>query len=333
MIDFIAALDLAKEAGQIDPKTADGLGTFGTNYINAARKAGKGKEAEQILDLYLDFVKKESAQPFEFEHFHKQVEPYRSFGLDYFRNVIDFDQSKVLGTENLDRIASQLEKGENVFLLANHQTEGDPQLIQLLIESTHPKVAEKMIFVAGHRVTTDPIAKPFSMGCNLLCIYSKKHIEHPPEERSNKLSHNQSTMKEMRYLLQEGGACIYIAPSGGRDRPIDDRYQPAPFDPPSLEMTLLQGRRVSTPTHYYPFTLLTHTLLPPPATVQRELGETRQVHHSPSFLFFGEEVDLGALPGEEISDKAERRKLRADFIWQKVYDDYQQLEALAPRQA
>jgi glycerol-3-phosphate O-acyltransferase len=30
--------------------------------------------------------------------------------------------------------------------------------------------------VAGDRVTTDLLAMPFSMGRNLLCIFSKKHV-------------------------------------------------------------------------------------------------------------------------------------------------------------
>ena len=43
-----------------------------------------------------------------------------------------------------------------------------------------------MIFVAGERVITDPLAIPFSMGSNLLCIYSKRYIDHPPEKKIEK---------------------------------------------------------------------------------------------------------------------------------------------------
>ena len=52
------------------------------------------------------------------------------------------------------------------------------------------ELAEKVVFVAGHRVTTDPLAIPFSMGCNLLCIYSKKYIESPPELKAAKQQQN-----------------------------------------------------------------------------------------------------------------------------------------------
>ena len=42
------------------------------------------------------------------------------------------------------------------------------------------------IFVAGDRVQTDAIAVPFSMGRDLLCIYSKRHMNNPPELASKK---------------------------------------------------------------------------------------------------------------------------------------------------
>ena len=54
------------------------------------------------------------------------------------------------------------------------------------------------IFVAGDRVQTDAIAVPFSMGRDLLCIYSKKHIENPPELKGEKSKHNRNVMKQMQ---------------------------------------------------------------------------------------------------------------------------------------
>ena len=39
---------------------------------------------------------------------------------------------------------------------------------------------------SGDRVTTDLLAMPFSMGRNLLCIFSKKHVDNPPELKSTK---------------------------------------------------------------------------------------------------------------------------------------------------
>ncbi len=42
------------------------------------------------------------------------------------RNLIDFKTSVVGGLDNFDRIAAQLAAGDNVIMLANHQTEADP---------------------------------------------------------------------------------------------------------------------------------------------------------------------------------------------------------------
>ncbi len=100
-----------------------------------------------------------------------------------------------------------------------------------------------MIFVAGERVITDPLAVPFSMGRNLLCIFSKRYIDHPPEQKMKKQLHNKRTMELMSELLSEGGKAIYVAPSGGRDRPnADGVVEIAPFDPQSIEMFYLMAR-------------------------------------------------------------------------------------------
>ena len=58
-------------------------------------------------------------------------------------------------------------KGENVVILSNHQTEVDAQVISILLhDHGMEELAERIIFIAGHKVTTDPIAIPFSMGRN-----------------------------------------------------------------------------------------------------------------------------------------------------------------------
>ena len=74
------------------------------------------------------------------------------------------EKSKVFGEKNIKAVEDVLKKGENVILFSNHQTEADPQVISILLESIGKgDLAEKIIFLAGHKVTTDPIAIPFSM--------------------------------------------------------------------------------------------------------------------------------------------------------------------------
>ena len=41
------------------------------------------------------------------------------------------------------------------------------------------------------------VVVPFSRGCNLLTVYSKKHIDSEPELKTAKMSHNQRTMKTL----------------------------------------------------------------------------------------------------------------------------------------
>jgi glycerol-3-phosphate O-acyltransferase len=49
-------------------------------------------------------------------------------------------------------------------LISNHQSEADPAVISLLLEAQSPFIGENIKCVAGDRVITDPLCKPFSMG-------------------------------------------------------------------------------------------------------------------------------------------------------------------------
>jgi glycerol-3-phosphate O-acyltransferase len=281
------------------------------------------------LFLYLLFIKQEIQSPFTFEPYHKKVRhplDYYQFGIDFIKPLVDLPHSKIEGIEHLDKINRLLQKKENVILLANHQTESDPQAISVLLEKTHPAIAESIIYVAGERVVTDPLAIPFSMGCDLLCIYSKRYINHPPEKKTDKQLHNKKTMQLMSRLLEEGGKIIYVAPSGGRDRKNKDGIiEVAPLDPDSIEMFHLMARRSQTPTHFIPFTLATYDLLPPPETVQSELGESRNAKRTPIHLSFSPPFDMDHFPGSEKTNKLERREARANVIWNIIYNTYQNL--------
>ena len=74
------------------------------------------------------------------------------------------EQSKLEGITNIEKIESYLTQGDNIILFSNHQTEADPQVISILLEDIGKgSLAEKITYVAGHKVTTDPVAIPFSM--------------------------------------------------------------------------------------------------------------------------------------------------------------------------
>jgi len=46
----------------------------------------------------------------------------------------------------------------------------------VVVVTAHTGLGERVVYVAGDRVTGDIMSKPFSMGRNLLCIFSKKHM-------------------------------------------------------------------------------------------------------------------------------------------------------------
>lgn len=326
-VNYLDKLAAYVSQGRVPKEINDTLKDFHRSYIEAIRGKGiSSLSVEPVLIQFLDRVVEQIAHPYSFLPFHERVTKpfdYYTFGLNLLRPLVDFSQSYVVRMDLIDRMILQLNQGHNVILLANHQTEPDPQAISLLLESTYPTFAEEMIFVAGHRVVTDPLAIPFSMGRNLLCIYSKKYIDHPPELRAEKILHNQRTLKQMGELLKDGGKCIYVAPSGGRDRPnASGDIDVAPFDPQSLEMFWLIAQQSKTPTHFYPLALSTYHLLPPPNSLNKELGEQRQAQCAPIRAAFNDEIDMDTFPGSEQADKKQKRQLRADTIRNIVRQDY-----------
>ena len=290
------------------------------------RKGDSISNHELLFDVYLELVRDQCLRPFKFDHFHRQLRApmdYHQFGIEFIRPLLYYPKCKIYGLEIFDQIEQQISKGENVVFLANHQIEADPQVIKLLLERTHPDLGENMIFVAGERVITDPVAVPFSLGCNLLCIYSKRYIDTPPEQHHEKQIHNQKTMKKMSELLGEGGKAIYVAPSGGRDRPdAHGAVQIAEFDAPSIEMFYLMAKRSKRPTHFYPLAMKTYDLLPPPQDIQSELGERRQIKGGNVSMAVAPQIDMETFPGSDTKDKHARRKIRADYIQSLVKEAY-----------
>jgi glycerol-3-phosphate O-acyltransferase len=297
---------------------------------NAEAELGPHFNEELFLTLF-QLVEQQCRFPFFFHPYHQKIQApfnYHRFALDFVSQLIDFSRSRLFGSEVVQAIDRQIERGDNVILLANHQVEPDPQVINLLLEKTHPRLASSIISVAGERVVTDPTAIPFSMGCDLLCIYSKRYIEFPPEWRAKKQLHNKQVMESMSRLLSEGGRCIYVAPSGGRDRKNSEgKIEVAPFDPDAIEMFALMARRSKKNTHFYPLALATYEIMPPPETIQIELGESRHVSHSPVSVTFCPEFPIEHFPGSELSDKLERRAKRAALLHQIVQTAHENMRA------
>ena len=323
---FLTQLEIADREDSLPKKYVEILRGFYLAYKEALGASELADQCEQTFITYLTLVKEQCVEPYPFQPYHRKIRTpfdYYAFGNQVVRPLIDLPHSSIQGRENLDKVILSLEKGENAIFLANHQTEADPQAISILLEEIAPRYAEEMIFVAGERVIIDPVAVPISMGRNLLCIYSKRYIDHPPELKLKKQLHNKKTMELMSELLSEGGKAIYVAPSGGRDRRNQEGvFEVAPFDARSIEMLYLMAQRAGHPTHFYPFALKTHPILPPPETVQVELGEARVAKRTPIHLSFGAKIDMEHFPGDSVHNKHERRQARADYIYNLVRADY-----------
>lgn len=156
-----------------------------------------------------------------------------------------------------------------------------------------------MIFIAGHKVTSDPVCIPFSMGRNLICIHSKKHIANPPEDRPRKTAQNLESVGAMGDLMKQGGHIFWVAPSGGRDRPgpeNDEDFVVSPFDGKTLDMFRMMAYQSGKPMHFFPMAMYTNKLVPPPKEVSSELGEGRSGKRGPVSVTICDETDgIGGL--------------------------------------
>ena len=234
--ELFELLDRSLKKGVLPGKTHRILLEFYDCYKKAALMAGSSEKIFiPLFFTYVQLIIEQFHSPFSFSPYHEKIRSpfdYYRFGLDFLRPIVDLYRSTLLGDRSLNEISSYLKKGENVVFFANHQVEPDPQIMSLLLEKKYPTLAEEIIFVAGERVLIDPLAIPLSMGRNLLCIYSKKHIDYPPECKLQKQLHNKRTMKKMSALLSEGGKAIFVAPSGGRDRPDESgKIESLPLTP------------------------------------------------------------------------------------------------------
>jgi len=324
-----AKLEKVREKYNVPEKYLMTLGGFFTSFMTEVYMAGEDTDKyEELLSVLMKKITACVKEPYEFEPYHEAIrEPfdYYALGTDFASPLVDSKQSVVAGLDQLEKIQQQIAAGDNVVLFANHQSEADPQIFSVLLDDIKPGFAEKTIFVAGDRVTTDLFATPFSMGRNLLCIFSKKHVDNPPELKSQKQNHNRMVMKKMQDLLTEGGKCIWVAPSGGRDRADEasGEYVVAPFDPKSVDMFKLMAAKSKRPAHFYPLSMFTYPICPPPQQVGGEVGERRTVKFAPAGLEFGPEVDLARkYASDPAASKGEQREATASHIEGTVARNY-----------
>lgn len=279
---------------------------------NDATNSGRGDVTSEttafLMGTAIKLARKQLGDDkFKFEVFHRAMKGglrnceeddsfnYFEWGRDFFRQIIDVQNSVVLGRENVKRAFEQVNAGENVVFFANHQSEPDPQVISVLLEQLgYGKEAADMTFIAGHKVTTDPIAIPFSMGRNLVCIHSKKHIDSDAALKPLKRQQNLAAINAVLEMMRKGGVSLWVAPSGGRDRRNSETGQVpiAKFDQKTVDTFRLLGTKSAVPTHYYPLAMVTYDLCPPPpGAVVPGVGERRNFRFSPVGIAVGKEVE------------------------------------------
>ncbi|KAK3026702.1 hypothetical protein RJ639_041549 [Escallonia herrerae] len=283
--DLLSGIRKETEAGRLPLNIARAMEELYETYRNAVLQSGNPRAKEVVLSnmaVALDRIFLDVQDHFVFPPYHKAIrEPfdYYMFVQNYIRPLIDFRNSYVGNISLFHEMEQNLQQGHNIVLISNHQTEADPAVIALLLEATNPHIAENMNYVAGDRVVTDPLCKPFSRGRNLLCVYSKKHMNDDPELVEMKRRSNTKSLKEMALLLRGGSKIIWIAPSGGRDRPdpATRQWSPAPFDASSVDNMRRLVEHAGVPGHVYPLALLCYDIMPPPAQVEKEIGERRVI--------------------------------------------------------
>lgn len=332
--ELLSGIRKEVEAGKLPPNVAAGMEVFYQNYRNAVFESGDPAALEIVLSnmaVAFDRMLLDVEDPFVFQPYHKALrEPfdYYMFGQNYIRPLIDFKNSYVGNLSLFYEIEEKLNQGHNVVLISNHQTEADPAVIALLLEKTNPHVAESLIYVAGDRVITDPLCKPFSMGRNLLCVYSKKRMFDVPELVQMKRTANIRSLKEMALLLRGGSKIIWIAPSGGRDRPdpLTQERHPAPFDYSSVDNMRRLIEHSAAPGHIYPLALLCHDIMPPPAKVEKEIGERRIISFHGTGLSVAPKISLPETDaGSEKSEEAKNAYTQA--LYKSVTEQYNVLKS------
>ncbi|CAL0314178.1 unnamed protein product [Lupinus luteus] len=301
--ELLSGIEKEVKAGSLPPNVAAGMEELYKNYKNAVFQSGDPKANETVLSnmtVFLDLIFLDVTDPFVFQPHHKAKRKpfdYYMFGQNYIRPLVDYRSSYVGNMPLFIEIEEKLKKGHNIIFMSNHQTEADPAIISLLLEKRLPYIAENMTYVAGDRVVTDPVCKPFSIGRNLICVYSKKHMLDDPELIEMKRKANTQSLKEMAVLLRGGSQLIWIAPSGGRDRqdPHTGEMAPAPFEASSVDNMRKLVDHSGPPGHVYPLAISCHEIMPPPMKVEKEIGEKRIISFHGTGLSVAPEISFSEI--------------------------------------
>jgi glycerol-3-phosphate O-acyltransferase len=290
---------------------------------------------ESSIQELTQYILEQIESPYPFQSMHiPQQDDTRMYeiGLKIAAPLIH-GTPEIVNLDNLFEVKSLLDRGGNVIFAANHQTELEPQILSLACDPYVKDLFKNTFFVAGERVTTDPMAAPFSRGRKLFCIYAKRYVSEDKNIEMERRMHNLKTIKQMKELLNKGGACIYVALGGGRDRPdLQGQVQLTPFDPSSVGLFTLLSQTALKPTHIFPLAVSSFNILPPPISIQKELGERRWTRGGSLKIAIGKRFDYS--PFLKIGDKDEMHSALTNGLFSELTALYQPFEGdIAPSRA
>lgn len=335
-ISFHQRVRNLRDGQQAPQLLLDTLSGWYKSYEKAAGSNPYIKRPSEFTELMfgtlLELCYRAVVSPNNFGSYHQRLRQpfdYYKFGVDFAGALFNPDKSTVTGIENVKLAYDYIQQGHNVVFLSNHQSEGDPHAIDLLFNHTaglDRSFGEEVISIAGDRVREDPVVIPFSLGRNILPVYSKKHIDDIPELREHKLQHNKRSLAHLTSMFKDGGQRVWVAPSGGRDRRSSEtgRVEISSFDDSSIDMMRFIAVKSGTPCHFFPMALVTYDMLPPPSHVGgASFGEERYVNYIPMHMFVGNEIDWESIVPSNVTGKLDRRRAQREYIENIVKKGYQ----------
>lgn len=154
--EFFRALQQGVDSGKLPKQLYAAFEDFYSNYkqtvLNSDAPDASPELVARVMGSIADRTFNQFLDPYTFPSYHTRLlEPYDyyKFGQTYVRTLINFNKSVVGHLDRFEKLQQQLNAGENVILLANHQTEADPGVWALLLEKHLPHLATEIIYVAG----------------------------------------------------------------------------------------------------------------------------------------------------------------------------------------
>ncbi|PWA39262.1 glycerol-3-phosphate O-acyltransferase, chloroplast [Artemisia annua] len=132
----------------------------------------------------------------------------------------------------------------------------------------------------------------------------------------------------MALLLRGGSKIIWIAASGGRDRPdpVTNQWFPTPFDASSVNNMRRLVEHAGAPGHIYPLVLLCYDIMPPPPQVEKEIGERRVISYHGAGLSVAPKMEYNEVTASSKGPE-EAKEAYSQALYDSICQQYNVLKA------